>query len=118
MCGTVLSLIFFTTLRKSLAEELQYDAVGNFFPSCVSITEVYPDQASVLNPVTVHGVYSIQITFSKPVVHDNRTKFILTPVLSGDLKYGIHAEKITNWRGSQRKLALFFRINQTNINTP
>ncbi len=111
------AIIFLTTL-SIVQPELQYDAVGNYFPSCVDVIEVYPDPGSILKPLmTVQDVYSIQVTFSKPVViEDNRTKYILTPLLTVD-DLGVSAEKVVKWRGSQRKLALFFNISESNIST-
>ena len=107
-------LVLLTSVLMGNGSGLQYDPVDNYFPSCVAVDDIYPDLGSTLKPVQ-DQLYSIQITFSKPILRDSRTRFLLTPLLHSE--GGMNAVKVMRWRGSKRKIALFFNTSKTSINT-
>ena len=100
---------------------LQYEPVSNYFPSCLDIIDVYPYPHSILKPVGEyegHSVYTIQVTFSKAITHYTKTKmstFVLAPLLT-EKKLDVSTKYVHRWRGSERKYALFFHINRTELN--
>lgn len=101
---------------------IQYKPVGNYFPSCLEIIDVYPYPHSTLKPVGDYGsttVYSIQVTFSKAISSYTRKRlstFILTPLLSEESR-DVSTKFVKSWRGSERKFSLLFHVNQTGLNT-
>lgn len=102
---------------------LQYKPVGNYFPSCLDIIDVYPYPHSTLKPVGEYGgytVYTIQVTFSKAITLYTRKElstFILTPLLTTE-NLDVSTEYIQSWHGSERKYVLFFHVNHTELGTP
>jgi hypothetical protein len=102
---------------------LQYEPVGNYFPSCLDIVDVHPYPYSILKPIGEHqgySVYTIQVTFSKAITWYTRSKlssFILAPLLTAN-NQEVPAKFIKSWRGSERMYVLLFYVNHTELSTP
>lgn len=119
--ATTAMFTILTCLASSNCKDFQYMPVGNYFPACVDVENVYPYSHSVLKPIGKHGgfsVYAIQVTFSKTIASalslERVPKFKLTPVLSAG--FGI---SYYNWRYlNERKVAVFFHVNMTSMGTP
>lgn len=115
-----LVVVYTLSADKSM---LQYNPVGNYFPSCVDIIDIYPVSHSILKPVGKNGgytVYSVQVTFSKAITADTLKElstFILTPLLTTET-IDTSTEYVQSWRGSERKYAILFYVNKTSLDTP
>ena len=111
------TVFILTCLASSSCKDFQYMPVGNYFPTCVDVENVYPYSHSVLKPIGKHedfSVYAIQVTFSRTIASVVVPTFMLTPVLSAD--FGI---SYYNWRYlNERKVVVFFHVNLTSIGTP
>lgn len=102
------------------SENLQFRPVTDFYPTCVEISDLYPPPFSILEPREFGSstVYTLLITFSKPVViNGGRGSFLLAPLLTSS-EGAIYAYQYIRWGGSERKWMVYFPFHLNSLAQP
>ena len=95
-----------------VGENLPFESNSNYFPTCVDVIDIYPYPYSILTPRLSNGLYTVQVTFSRPVrlleevVHKS---FFLTPMLTSEVE-GYYADYVEQFWGNERTMIVYFKI--------